>query len=207
MISPTEYSMIDPYLASVTALEPRGDVAAEVAAAVESMLVAKDKAKNETSSAEDHAVSSGRAVEERRDSSSATKRGRTKKAVPASDRHGRKRIRIDGQWTCIGNYKDVGTEHFIISLSTEGDNVRGKARCVSGPDEGVEYRINGVFHNLILSAVWTCSDCTRIEAGTVCLMLTDNGKTLEGFNTYYDSKARKLDWTEQCWTRQVIEET
>jgi TIR domain len=34
MISPTEYELIDPYLASVTVLEPKGDFAAEVAAAV-----------------------------------------------------------------------------------------------------------------------------------------------------------------------------
>jgi hypothetical protein len=35
IIRPTEYSLIDPYLASVTVLEPSGNVAAEVAAAVE----------------------------------------------------------------------------------------------------------------------------------------------------------------------------
>jgi hypothetical protein len=37
VIRPTKYSLIDPYLASVTVLEPHGDVAAEVAAAVASM--------------------------------------------------------------------------------------------------------------------------------------------------------------------------
>ena len=37
VIRPTEYGAIDPYLASVTLLEPRGDVAAEVAAAIERM--------------------------------------------------------------------------------------------------------------------------------------------------------------------------
>ena len=37
IIRPTAYDLIDPYLASVTVLEPRGNVAAEVAAAVESM--------------------------------------------------------------------------------------------------------------------------------------------------------------------------
>ena len=40
MIRPTEYGAIDPYLASVTILEPRGDVAAEVAAAVEGLATA-----------------------------------------------------------------------------------------------------------------------------------------------------------------------
>ena len=35
VIRPTDYSAIDPYLASVTVLEPRGNVAAEVAAAVD----------------------------------------------------------------------------------------------------------------------------------------------------------------------------
>ena len=37
MISPTEYELIDPYLAAITILEPRGNVAAEVAAAVVGM--------------------------------------------------------------------------------------------------------------------------------------------------------------------------
>jgi TIR domain-containing protein len=37
MIQPTDYSLIDPYLTSATILEPSGDIAAEVAAAVESM--------------------------------------------------------------------------------------------------------------------------------------------------------------------------
>ena len=38
VIQPTEYNLIDPYLASVTVLEARGDVAAEVAATVEVCL-------------------------------------------------------------------------------------------------------------------------------------------------------------------------
>lgn len=37
MIHPTEYELIDPYLAAVTILEPRGNVAAEVAAAISEM--------------------------------------------------------------------------------------------------------------------------------------------------------------------------
>jgi hypothetical protein len=37
VIRPTDYNLIDPYLSSVTVLESRGNVAAEVAAAVESM--------------------------------------------------------------------------------------------------------------------------------------------------------------------------
>ena len=44
MIAPTDYELIDPYLAAVTILEPRGSAAAEIAAAVAGLRARSDTA-------------------------------------------------------------------------------------------------------------------------------------------------------------------
>jgi hypothetical protein len=51
-------------------------------------------------------------------SSSNQDRDGSKSAPSRRKRRGREQAKIDGLWSGIGHYKDVGTEHFVVQLST-----------------------------------------------------------------------------------------
>jgi transcriptional regulator with XRE-family HTH domain len=108
---------------------------------------------------------------------------------------------LDGQWYIDTTFEDVGHEEFDVEITSNGQLVTARATCRTGHDKGHVYVVSGIFSNLILRATWSCSDLSRIEAGTVCLLLIDNGNVLEGYNTYYHSKTRVLAVTPQTWRR------
>jgi transcriptional regulator with XRE-family HTH domain len=112
---------------------------------------------------------------------------------------------LDGRWHIVTNFEDVGEEEFDVEMSSSGQSVTAQATCVKGYEEGHIYLVEGQFVNLILRATWSCADPTRIEAGTVCLMLLENGNVLEGFNTYYHSLKRVLCVTPQTWRRAIVQ--
>jgi hypothetical protein len=111
--------------------------------------------------------------------------------------------KIEGKWTVATEYKDVGPEDFVVHLERTGHTVKGRAVCTSGKDKGFAYDIEGTFKNLILRGTWHCIDQNRIEAGTVCLTLGDNGRKLHGFNSYYNADTNTIHAMEQVWVREA----
>ena len=112
---------------------------------------------------------------------------------------------LDGHWHIVTSFEEIGEEEFDVEITSRGQSVSGQATCIKGRDKGHLYLMEGTFANLILRATWSCADPTRIEAGTVCLRLLENGNVLDGFNTYYHTIKGVLCVTPQTYRRATVQ--
>jgi hypothetical protein len=108
---------------------------------------------------------------------------------------------LDGHWDVVTSFEDVGDEEFDVEITSKGQSVTARATCVKGYDKGHISIVKGTYANLILCATWSSADPTRIDCGTVCLMLLEDGDVLQGFTTYFHITKRVLCVAPQTWRR------
>jgi hypothetical protein len=113
----------------------------------------------------------------------------------------RQSANLDGHWHSVTSFEDVGEEEFDVEITSKDQSVTARATCVAGYDKGHISIAEGTFVNLILRATWRSDDATRIDSGTVHLMLRGDGSVLEGHMTYYHINGGVLCSTPQIWHR------
>jgi hypothetical protein len=133
----------------------------------------------------------------------------TEKLRPSLESIVYKDAKITGRWKAKGKFdfmEEVVEEEFVWKLDQKAHRVQGTIECTSGPDEHRTYDINGSFRNLVLTAAYSAQDTAALDRGTVSLMLVNNGKTLQGFCSYYsylDHKVRSCEYTCERQTGQL----
>jgi hypothetical protein len=120
---------------------------------------------------------------------------------PDPGRDVRQIANLDGPWHFVTSFEDVGEEEFDVEITSKDQSVTARATCVAGHDKGHISIAEGTFANLILCATWRSDDATRIDSGTVHLMLQGDGSVLIGHITYYHIYDRVLCSTPQIWHR------
>lgn len=100
-----------------------------------------------------------------------------------------KDARVEGRWLARGTFDFLNLgqveEEFSVTLRRIGHHVCGTAVCVSGPDKGLTYHLDGTFRNLLLTCTYTSQNSAALDRGVYSLMLLNNGKTLRGHCLYY----------------------
>jgi|GEM_PF-5312655 len=95
---------------------------------------------------------------------------------------------ISDTWESIVTYKNDEKNKLIYQLERSHTKVKGIAKCLEGNEINREWYLNGYFENSILTLTYHCLDKTKIDKGSITLMLINNGSTLEGHINYYSDK-------------------
>ena len=93
---------------------------------------------------------------------------------------------IAGTWEGTASYLTTGgTNKIVMKLSRVGYFVSGIATAVAGEDEGASWNVSGSFRNTILTLTYDSTDKRKLDRGSLCFMLVNNGDELRGGAQYY----------------------
>ncbi|MBO1927196.1 hypothetical protein J3998_06360 [Thiomicrorhabdus sp. 6S2-11] len=79
-----------------------------------------------------------------------------------------------------------------VELVRVGHKISGRIIEIGGASKVHTYNIGGSFKNLILSGCYETCNRDHIDRGALSLMLTNNGKVLEGFFSSYSDGQHKI---------------
>lgn len=109
-------------------------------------------------------------------------------------------VRINGQWNA--ELKDLELPHKEeIIVKQWGNRVSGSLKCIEGPDQGSNYKFDGVFKNLILTATYESTNKYSTDRGTFTVKLEDNGSVLKGHTVYLGATDGDLSDSEYVWKK------
>jgi len=92
---------------------------------------------------------------------------------------------ITGEWETEVEYADGDKNKLIYNLTRKSVRVEGEARCIQGVSEDMRWKLDGYFENLILTLTYRALDRTKLDKGSITLMLVKNGACLDGYLSYY----------------------
>jgi len=99
---------------------------------------------------------------------------------------------ISGPWDATEIFLGSNeTDTFKMDITCVGGRVTGKYNCLTGPDAGETFSIQGTFKDQILTFIWSKEGNRAIESGTVTARLT-TGKQLEGHGLYIEPGDEKV---------------
>jgi len=120
--------------------------------------------------------------------------------VPWFEERVYKDVHIEGKW--FGLLPDTTDyKQFVIALQRHGHLITGKMICITGVDEGEEYRIDGSFRNLILPLNYECCDKNKTDRGSITLKSMHNGERLVGKIAFYDTNKDGIGTSNITWFR------
>jgi len=109
--------------------------------------------------------------------------------------------RIEGTWKSKTDYSGY-VEIEVWKLEQIGHSIKGTVTVMQGDDQGKTYTIEGKFKNLILTGIYTSTDKSAIDRGTINLMLVNNGHTLTGHGTYYYDPDHIIKTINYTWQKE-----
>ena len=93
-------------------------------------------------------------------------------------------IVIEGEWA--GKYCNYAHPHECsIVLRQTAVDIIGTITELAGADKGKIYSVEGKFKDLILTLSYTETNQSRIDRGTISLLLKENGTLLVGHTIIY----------------------
>lgn len=99
---------------------------------------------------------------------------------------------ITGDWQGVITYAGGNKNEMIYTLNRLNTEVSGEAKCIDGNEQGLKWSLNGYFENSILTLTYHCLDNTKIDKGSVTLMLINNGDSLDGHINYYSDNEHRI---------------
>ena len=99
---------------------------------------------------------------------------------------------ISGAWQTNIKYSDGDENEISYYLKRRGVSVSGHAHCIQGISKGMRWKLSGTFENLILSLSYVSLDKTKLDKGSVTVMLIKNGTLLKGFINYYSELSHSI---------------
>lgn len=110
----------------------------------------------------------------------------------------RQASQIKGTWQATEFFSGSKTQDtFTMEIDCRGGRVTGTHTCLSGPDEGKKFDIDGTYKDLILNFTWVPSNREELESGTITAKLAQD-RLLEGHGLYIepdDGKVYTSDFT------------
>ena len=110
-----------------------------------------------------------------------------------------KDAKIEGTWK--GAYKNGACGDEVIKINQSSHRITGTMTCISGPDKGQVYQLEGEFKNLILTASYSSREIGSLDRGSITLMLKNNGHELTGHCSYYSDEEHNVVDAEYTWLR------
>lgn len=93
---------------------------------------------------------------------------------------------IEGKWGGKFYFEGDKTEEFIVNIKRVSHSIYGN---MISKEDGKEYDVEGEFRNMILTLVYSSKVVYEVDRGCLTLLLTRNGKELNGHIAYFYSKA------------------
>ncbi|MFO4643386.1 hypothetical protein [Vibrio cholerae] len=111
-----------------------------------------------------------------------------------------KDVKIEGKWYGINpTTKDL--EENLITLKRHGHTIQGTMICVSGADEGTEFKLCGSFRNMLLPLTYEENDKTKTDRGTITLKVINNGEEMKGILAFYHNQRDSIETANVHWYR------
>jgi hypothetical protein len=110
-------------------------------------------------------------------------------------------LRIDGEWVTEGFYPGEDFRETVY-VEQNGYSVRGRIALTSR-EQPEEYRFEGEFRNLILTARYWTPGSNDLDRGTFTLTVKDSGNTLNGFSVGYIDQASSVVSGKYIWRRRA----
>jgi hypothetical protein len=101
-------------------------------------------------------------------------------------------VSLEGTWLAEISFPDGEKNWHRMALRQEGMEVTAESICYEGYAKGFRYLIQGKFRRQILACIYTIDDKTRIEQGSMVLMLGKDGRVLKGILSYYDNEKEEI---------------
>ena len=111
-----------------------------------------------------------------------------------------KDIRIEGKWFVLYPSSPKQRQELVV-LKRHGHAITGEMVCVSGYDEGEQYKLDGSFRNLLLPLMYESTDKQKSDRGTITLKCIMNGTRLSGKIAAYDSEDEDIVTANVLWFR------
>ena len=109
-------------------------------------------------------------------------------------------IVIAGEW--LGRYRGYADPHeCAIVLEQTATDIKGTITELVGADKGKIYSIEGRFKDLILTVSYAETNQSRIDRGTISLLLKENGMALEGYTIFYSDEGHQMKTLGYRWRK------
>jgi hypothetical protein len=112
--------------------------------------------------------------------------------------------KIEGTW--YGSDADKpDVLQYVVSITRTGHAVTGTMMATSGRDKGLAWKFDGIFRNLILTASYGSVDRTRLDRGSMTLMLVRDGQLLKGKLAYYANQSHAIEESDIIFGKNALE--
>lgn len=104
----------------------------------------------------------------------------------------RQAAQIAGTWDATEDFSGSKTQDtFTMEINCRGGRVSGTHTCLTGPDQGKRFDIEGRYKDQVLTFAWMPSSREALESGTITAKLTQD-RLLEGHGLYIEPHDGKV---------------